>query len=205
MILIFVFQGSRVFPRLWGDASVWLGVWPRPTTDHSRQPSTHAHNEPKPHPQLSHSVEVLLQRQLWLEGILRGEPLSAFLSVCRFARSMTTRPDALTLHTPIDCLAAVIGSIKANTHTYIHLDTPCYTAVPRQLQFISPYQWDWLFSVRVYVWVCVSWRYSLSARLFCYLQIAQHYTDISLSKLSLPPSLNESGWMEMQNCLLYKV
>lgn len=127
MILIFVFQGSRVFPRLWGDASVWLGVWPRPTTDHSRQPSTHAHNEPKPHPQLSHSVEVLLQRQLWLEGILRGEPLSAFLSVCRFARSMTTRPDALTLHTPIDCLTQLSPD---NCNLFHHIsEIDCFLSV----------------------------------------------------------------------------
>ncbi|KAF3848003.1 hypothetical protein F7725_021031 [Dissostichus mawsoni] len=31
-----------------------------------------ANNKPQPHPQLSHSVEVLLQGQLWLEGILRA-------------------------------------------------------------------------------------------------------------------------------------
>lgn len=70
MIFNFAFQGPSVFLRLWGDASVRPGVRPRPTTDHPRQPAAHAHNEPKPQPQLSHGVEVLLQRQLWLEGIL---------------------------------------------------------------------------------------------------------------------------------------
>lgn len=77
-----VLQGSSVCPRLWDDASVRPRVWLRPTTEHPPQPSTPACDEPKPHPQLSHSVEVLLQRQFWLEGILRGEPFGAFICVC---------------------------------------------------------------------------------------------------------------------------
>lgn len=75
---LFVFQGSSVHLRLWGDASVWPRIWPRPATVHPPQPFTNVHIEPEPHPQLSHSMEVLLQRQLWLEGILWGESRMCF-------------------------------------------------------------------------------------------------------------------------------
>lgn len=80
-----IFQGPSVYPKLWDNASVWPRVWLCSAADYSPQPSPRACNNPKPHTQLSHSVEVLLQRQFWLEGILRGEPLSAFMCLCLFA------------------------------------------------------------------------------------------------------------------------
>ena len=114
----FVFQGASVCPRLRDDASVWPRVWLRPKADHLFQPSSCS--KPKPHPQLSHSVEVLLQRQLWLEGVLWGEPLSAFMCTCTcvcvcvfFVRmhALNMRPDTLTLPTAVNCVVSLIESI----------------------------------------------------------------------------------------------
>lgn len=141
-----VFQGSSVFPRLWSDARVWPGVWPCPTTDHSPQPSIHARNKPKPHAQLSHSVEVLLQRQLWLEGILWGETLQAHEHEAT-ARHINSGPTS-QLSSSWD----EIDRTQTSTHAYPHIciDTPYYNEAQlfsTSCNLFHQINKDWLVSI----------------------------------------------------------
>ena len=148
MIFQSVFQGSSVFPRFWGDASMWPGVWPRPTTDHPRQPSTHPNDKPTPQPQLSHSVEVLLQRQLWLEGILRGEPVGArvCVCVCLFACTLYEHEARHINSAHTNRLSCHCDGIDLDTHTHTckHLNTPKH-----HCNLFHQISKDWLVSVRV--------------------------------------------------------
>lgn len=119
-----VFQGIGVFPGLWSHAGLWPEVWSRPPAVHSPQSSRHARDEPKPHPELSHGVEVLLQRQLWLEGILWGEEHAHDLE------SRHINP------TSINQLASSWGGINTGSSedTTVTLNT-CNTAVISHLHF----------------------------------------------------------------------
>lgn len=87
-------QGPSVLFGLQRHASVRHGVRPCAASDHAHQPLPRLQRHRQlTQPQLLYSVEVLLQRQLRLEGIFRGELPPAGTHVhCRASKVSTLTP-----------------------------------------------------------------------------------------------------------------